>query len=279
MHARPYDYVATTRAVTQPAPDVLLSKPELGQTDAARGLRAAADRAGDVVVAFVQGEGASRQVVAATFDRAPGTFVGYTTSTHFVKGPNPLLKWGTSFELWGPLTYTVLIDGKPVGQTQATNLAVPTPIPDGVHTWRVVATDRRGQATATKVRNLRIDGTAPKASFKLSGARRRGGVVKVAVKATDASGTSAKASGIKTVSVNFGDRSKAVKARKANHSYRRARQVHGARHGHRRCGQRGRPHAPRHDQGLTPVSATTVRNPATCGDAARRARTTAGRVL
>ena len=71
VHAPPYDYVATTRAVTQPAPDVLLSKPELGQTDASRGLRAAADRAGDVVVAFVQGEGAARQVVAATFDRAP----------------------------------------------------------------------------------------------------------------------------------------------------------------------------------------------------------------
>jgi hypothetical protein len=222
VHARPYDYVATTRAVTQPAPDVLLSKPDLGQTDAARGLRAAADRAGDVVVAFVQGEGASRQLVAATFDRAPGTFAGYTTSKGFVKGPNPLLKWGTSFELWGPLTYTVLIDGKPAGQTQATNLAVPTAVPDGIHTWRVVATDRRGQATATPVRNVRIDGTAPKASFKVSGTRRRGGVVKVTVKATDASGTSAKASGIKSVRVDFGDRSKAVSARKANHSYRRA---------------------------------------------------------
>ena len=222
VHARPYDYVATTRAVTQPAPDVLLSKPDLGQTDASRGLRAAADRAGDIVAAFVQGEGPSRQIVAATFDRAPGTFVGYTTTKHFVKGPNPLLKWGTSFELWGPLTYTVLIDGKPNGQTQATNLAVPTAVPDGVHTWRVVATDRRGQATATPVRNVRIDGTAPRASFTLGGTRRRGAVVKVAVKATDASGTSAKASGMKTVSVNFGDRSKAVKARKANHSYRRA---------------------------------------------------------
>ena len=221
VHARPFDYVATSRAVTQPGPDVVLAKPELGQTDASRGLRAAADRAGDVVVAFVQGEGASRQIVAGTFDRAPGTFVGYTTTKHFVKGPNPLLKYGTSFELWGPITYTVLIDDKPVGQTQATNLAVPTPIRDGVHTWRVVATDRRGQTTATPVRNVRIDGTVPKASFKVSGARRRGGLVKVTVKATDASGTSAKASGIKTVRVDFGDKSKGVLARRANHVYRR----------------------------------------------------------
>ena len=222
VHARPYDYIATTRAVTQPAPDVLLSKPELGQTDASRGLRAAADRAGDVAIAFIQGEGDARQVVAATFDRAPGTFLGYTTTTHFVKGPNPLLKWGTSFELWGPLTYTVLIDGKPDGQTQATSLAVPTPVRDGVHTWRVVATDRRGQATATPVRTVRIDGTAPRASFKVTGARRRGGVVKVAVTATDPRRPSAKASGIKSVRVDFGDRSKPVPARTAHHSYRRA---------------------------------------------------------
>ena len=214
--------MATTRAVTQPAPDVLLSKPELGATDASRGLRAAADRAGDVAVAFIQGDGASRQLVAATFDRAPGTFLGNTTSRKFVKGPQPTLKWGSSFELWGPLTYTVLIDGQPDGQTQGTSLTVPNPVPDGVHRWRVVATDRRGQTTATKVRNLRVDGTPPKASFRISGARRRGGLVKVAVKASDASGTSAKASGVKLVKVSFGDRTKAVAKRTALHSYRRS---------------------------------------------------------
>jgi hypothetical protein len=220
VHARPFDYVATNRAVTQPGPDVVLAKPELGQTDAARGLRAAADRAGDIAIAFIQGEGASRQVVAATFDRAPGTFLGYTTTKHFVKGPKPTLKWGPSFELWGPLTYTVLIDGKPNGQTQATSLVLPNVVPDGVHTWRVVATDRRGQTTATPVRNLRIDGVAPKASFRVSGTRRRGGVVRVAVKATDASRTSARASGVKSVRISFGDKSKAVSTRKANHVYR-----------------------------------------------------------
>ncbi len=221
VHARPYDYVPTSRAVTQPGPDVLLSKPELGGSDASRGLRAAADRAGDIAIAFVQGDGASRQIVAATFDRAPGTFLGYTTSRRFVRGPQPTLRWGASFELWGPLTYTVLIDGQPNGQTQSTGMTVPNPVPDGVHTWRVVATDRRGQTTATKLRNLRVDGTAPKASFRVSGARRRGGLVKVTVKASDASGTSAKASGLKVVRVAFGDRSPAVARRVALHRYRR----------------------------------------------------------
>jgi hypothetical protein len=220
IHARPYDYVATSRAVTQPGPDVTLSRPELGNTDAQRGLLAAADRAGDVAIAFIQGDGASRQLVGATFDRAPGTFVGYTTSKHWVRGPRPLFKWATSFELWGPLTYTVLIDGQPNGQTQATSFAVPNPVPDGVHKWRVVATDRRGQTTASPVRNVRIDGTPPKVSFRITGARRRGGVVKVTVKATDASGTTARASGIKLGRVDFGDKSRPVDRRKALHSYR-----------------------------------------------------------
>lgn len=221
VHARPFDYVPTTRAVTQPGPDALLSKPELGATDASRGLRAAADRAGDIVVAFIQGDGASRQLVAATFDRAPGTFLGTTSTRRFVKGPRPTLKWSSAFELWGPLTYTVLIDGKPNGQTQSPSLTVPNPVSDGLHKWRVIATDRRGQSTSTRTRDVRIDGTPPKASFRVSGARRRGGLVRVAVKASDPSGRRAKASGVKLVKVSFGDRTKAVAGRVALHRYRR----------------------------------------------------------
>lgn len=211
VHGRPYDYVATTRAVTQPGPDVTLSRPDLGNTDASRGLLAAADRAGDIVTAFIQGDTGSRAIVAGTFDRAPGTFVGYTSTKKYVTGPRPTLKWGTSFELWGPLTYTVFIDGKPNGQTNGTSLQVPNPVLDGVHTWRVVATDRRGQATASPVRNLRVDGRPPKATFKVS---RSGRVVKVTVKASDVR------SGVGRVRIDFGDRS-AVNRRAAIHRYGR----------------------------------------------------------
>ena len=52
VHARPYDYVPASRLVTQPGVDATLSDPALGPTDAARGLDAAADRAGDVAVAL-----------------------------------------------------------------------------------------------------------------------------------------------------------------------------------------------------------------------------------
>jgi hypothetical protein len=221
IHARPYDYVPASRVVTAPGPDATLSNPALGPTDASRGLLASADRAGDVAVAFVQGQGAGSQIVVGSFDRAPGAFRANTTTKwrNFVRTP---LKWGTSFELWGPLTYQVQVDGVTVAQTTSTGVTVPTPIKDGVHRWRVVAIDRRGQATATPVRNLREDATPPKVSFKLSGSRKRGKLLKIAVKATDASGTKAKASGLKFVRISFGDGSRAIAAKKAAHRYGRS---------------------------------------------------------
>jgi hypothetical protein len=218
VHARPYDYVPASRAVTPPGPDATLSDPALGPTDAARGLDAAANRAGDVAVAFVQGDGDSRRIVAGSYDRAPGAFRA-NTSTRWRKFARPPLKWGTSFELWGPITYRVEIDGRPFGTTTSTGLTVPAVVPDGLHRWRVVAVDIRGQATATPSRNLRVDATPPKVTFKVSGSRKRGKQVKVAVRATDASGTAAQASGLNLVRISFGDGSRTVVGTRAVHRY------------------------------------------------------------
>ena len=166
-----------------PGPRAVLSDPALGLTDASRGLDAAADRAGDVAIAFVQGDGDGRQIVAASLDRAPGSFRANTT-TKWRKFARPPLKWGTAFELWGPLTYSVLIDNKLVAQTTSTGVTVPGVVADGLHRWRVVATDIHGQSSATPSRNLRVDATPPKVTYKISGTRKRGKLVKVAVQAT-----------------------------------------------------------------------------------------------
>jgi hypothetical protein len=216
--ARPYDYVPASRTVTQPGPPAALSNPVLGLTDASRGLDAAADRAGDVAIAFVQGEGDGRQIVAASLDRAPGAFRA-STSTKWRKFARPPLKWGTAFELWGPLTYQVLIDNKPVAQTTSTGVTVPVVVPDGMHRWRVVATDIRGQSASTPSRNLRVDATPPKVTYKISGTRKRGKLVKVAVQASDASGTAAKASGLDHVNISFGDGSRPSTGLRAIHRY------------------------------------------------------------
>jgi hypothetical protein len=215
---RPYDYVPASRQVTQPGPPAQLSDPALGSTDVSRGLDAAADRAGDVAVAFVQGDGDGRQIVAASLDRAPGSFRA-STSSKWRKFARPPLKWGQAFELWGPLTYTVLIDNKPVAQTTSTGVTVPVRIADGLHRWRVVATDIHGQSSSTPSRNLRVDATPPKVSYRISGARKRGKPVKVVVQATDASSTGARASGFDHVRISFGDGSRAVTGLRAIHRY------------------------------------------------------------
>jgi hypothetical protein len=193
--------------VTVPGAPVLVSDPALGPPDAARGLHGAANRAGDLSVAFVQGDGAGRRIVAASFDRAPGTFAGHT-STRWRRASRPALSWGASFELWGPLTYRVELDGRAVATTATTKATLAQPVADGLHRWRVVAVDRRGQATATRTRTLRVDATKPRiARF---GARRRGRSVTVTVRASDAAPAGARASGIDFVRVDWGDRSRRV---------------------------------------------------------------------
>jgi hypothetical protein len=220
VQARPFDLIPETRSIQQPGDVATLTNAAFGPSDAARGMDADGNRAGDVVVAFVQGEEGGRRIVAAAFDRAPGDF--RTTSTsRFRKFARPPLRWGTSFELWGPLTYRVEIDGRPIGETNATEYTPVDPIADGVHRWRVVAIDRRGQATATPMRLLRVDASPPTVAFKVSGARKRGGTVRVAAQVSDASGSAAKASGLKSVRIDFGDGSPVVTGRTAAHRYGR----------------------------------------------------------
>jgi hypothetical protein len=119
----------------------------------------------------------------------------------------------------------VLIDGKPAGQTTSTGITVPVRVRDGLHRWRVVATDRRGQSSSTPSRNLRVDARPPRVRFRVSGTRKRGRFVKVAVRASDASGTSARASGLKGVRISFGDGSRAVAGVRASHRYGRSGRV------------------------------------------------------
>jgi hypothetical protein len=218
IHVRQYTNRRASRNVQLPGPDVLWSNPAIGPSDASLGFDAAADRAGDIASAWIQGVGAARVVVAGAFDRAPGAFRG-TSGTGFrnVATPATALKWSTAFELWGPLTYSVEIDGRAVGTTTQTGLAVPG-IPDGVHRWRVVATDRRGQTTATPTRVLRQDGTVPRATVRVSGTRRRGRPVRVTVRASDGG---RRPSGIGRVRITWGDGSH-TDARRATHRYRRS---------------------------------------------------------
>jgi hypothetical protein len=220
IHARAYDNVPESRRPQDPAGDVPLSTLAAGPSDAARGLEAASNRVGDTAIAFVLGSPGARYIVVASFDRRPGPFRLSSSSVTWRNVARVPLRWGTSLELWGGVTYRVEINGRVVGETTSTSLALPA-LPDGVHRWRVTATDRRGQVVGTGRRVLRHDGTAPRARFAVSGSRRRGRPVRVRVRASDAHPAGRRASGVRGVRISFGDGAQSGE-REAVHGYRRA---------------------------------------------------------
>jgi hypothetical protein len=210
-HARHWVIDQTKRGFPVPEPDTLISNPAFGPVDPAGGIDASADRLGDAVTAFIQGTGADRRLVAAEFDRPPGKFFGYSGSGYRSLKAKPL-KWAPASELWGTLTYTLAIDGTPVGSTTDTSFAPLVRIRDGKHRWRIIATDQRGQTATTRSALLRVDDTPPSLKVHI---QRSGSTVTVTSRAHD------KRSGLKSIVTSFGDGSSREGAR-VTHRYRRA---------------------------------------------------------
>ncbi len=196
-----------------------------GATDAAGGgLEASADGYGDMAVAFEQGAGPTRRVVVAPLDHPPGRF-GARSSQAYQRSRRPFLAWGAARELWGPLSYTVTLDGAVIATTSDTQVRVPVALADGAHRWTVTATDRRGQRSNAAPVLVRVDGTAPVARLRLGGSDRAGAVLKLGVTARDlgpptALGTrTGPSAGVRDVRVQWGDGSAVHLKRGARHSY------------------------------------------------------------
>ncbi|MDX6729442.1 MAG: hypothetical protein QOK49_4247 [Baekduia sp.] len=220
VHGVFYDDKPGTKVVPGPGPDTALTNPDLGVVDPAGGFDVAADRTGDFSLVFVQGAADQRRLVAAAWDRLPGAFQITTSSRVWRNVVTSPLAWGTALDLWGPLTYNVLVDGKPVAQTNTTKAQLPVgAVSEGLHTWRVVATDRRGQTATTTVKPLKVDTVAPTLSFSV---KRHGRVGTVKATAADALPPSGKAAGIKLVRIDWGDRSGFTDARTASHRYNKS---------------------------------------------------------
>jgi hypothetical protein len=198
-----------------------LSRPDFGPVDPALGLDAASDRAGGVLVAWVQGGEADRRIVVGSYDRPPGAFLGYTAQT-CCRTMTPALKWQQAFNLWGAVTYEVTLDGAVVGQTTADTLQVVKPLTNGTHNWQVKATDLRGQVTRSKTRVLHIDARKPLLSV---GYKRKRRVVTISARPRDDARLASAASGIASLRISWGDSTPATNAKSAvrvTHRYRRA---------------------------------------------------------
>ncbi len=192
-------------ALSQPppfGPDTMVSDPGLGPVDPAAGLDADVDRAGDGVMAFVQSGADGRRLVVATYDRAPGA-PALNTTTNWRRLSQAPLTWSPAFDVWGGLSYQVLVDGQPVGTTGASTLTPAAPIADGLHRWQVVATDPRGQSVRSATRNLRIDATPPGLSVKVSGKQQPGRKLTFALHAIDLRPPAG--SGVKQMRIDFAD--------------------------------------------------------------------------
>jgi hypothetical protein len=151
-------------------PEMVLSSPAQGAADAADGLAAAGDVAGDAAVAWIQGSPGALQVVTSQLYEAPGGFSPGTTF-QFSRTAQPALAWSAARDSWGPITYSVGIDGAQVAQTQSTSVRVPAPIPDGPHSWQVTASNPAGQQTSDRAATVFVDTVPPTATFTVYGRR------------------------------------------------------------------------------------------------------------
>jgi hypothetical protein len=204
-------------------PELVISSPALGPTDAPTGLQAAGDYSGNAAVAWAQGTGDSTRIVADQLYEPPGSF-SPSTKFRYVRSVTPVLTWSQPREHWGPMRYAVTIDGTQAFQTGATSLRVPATLGQGPHTWLVTATNPAGQAVTTKAARIWVDTLPPAVTFSLRGTRRVGRVQHLYVVYTDSpvavpAGT---ASGTASVLVKWGDGSSGQIHHASAHTYARA---------------------------------------------------------
>jgi hypothetical protein len=193
--------------------EATLSRPELGPV-AAGGFAIGSDRTGDIAVAALVGEPGARRIAHAMYDVPPGTPVT-GGDRGFQRSARPLLKWRSGLDLLGQQSFKVLIDGREYARVTETQYAPEPALVDGMHTWQVVAVDVRGQEKPGTVRKIGVDALPPRVTIRVSGRRRAGRPVRITARAFDGRG-----SGVASVVIDFGDRSRKVTARSASHRYR-----------------------------------------------------------
>jgi hypothetical protein len=211
--------------------DVPLAFGGFGPPQPGLGIDSSANRLGEVVVAFVQGDPTERRLVAAHWDRPLRAVTPPSATQAWQSNRRPQLRWGRVTELWGPVQYRVEIAGQPVVTQPATTFDLPFDLPDGSHPWRIVTIDRRGQETIGGERRLNIDGTRPTAFVATTGTLRAGQSIRFLARDDPpppppvAPGAPipppVRTSGLARLTASFGDRTRGTGTRELRHVYRR----------------------------------------------------------
>jgi hypothetical protein len=201
-------------------PELVLSSPALGPTNASAGLATDGDSHGDAAVAWVQGTGSSTQVVAAQLYQPPGSFAP-SKSLAYARTTHPTLSWSAPSTAW-VLSYQVSVGGIQVGQTNTTSLTVPATLSQGRHRWHVTAINPAGMKS-TKVAVVFVDTLAPRVTVRLSGRRRAGAALGIHVSYSDTPPhlPARDGSGVSSVQVSWGDGTSSRIVHTTSHVYRR----------------------------------------------------------
>ncbi len=203
-------------------PELVVSSPAQGPTDAADGLSAGGDISGDAALAWVQGASGARRIVATQMYQPPGA-IAPTTGFAYLPTSEPALAWTAAKALWGPIRYLVSVDGSLVAQTTSTSLQVPVPLPDGRHSWQVIAINPAGLASAMRLASFWTDTVTPLVTLSLTGKRRVGAYLHASIGYNDAPPPElpAASSGIADVHIRWGDGSSYHIGHGKFHAYRR----------------------------------------------------------
>jgi len=166
---------------------------------------------GDGIVAFRQGQFGNAAIVAAQVT-APPVAPLLTVPNNWVKPSQARISWLPATSANGPLTYTVVLDGRRLA-TPAGSLSYtldPRGLGSGRHQIQVLATDRDKQSILSPPSTLQVDGVPP--TVKITHGR---GGTSITVRVRDSySGVNTKA-----VRVSFGDGSSAGGRTRFSHRY------------------------------------------------------------
>lgn len=204
-------------------PEQVLSTPTQGAADAADGLSAGGNAAGEAAVAWVQSTPVAKQIVVAQMYQPPSGFLS-SLASGYLRISQPTLSWTPARESWGPISYAVSVDGVQLGQTFATSLRIPAPLADGPHSWQVTAVNPAGLTSAMRPASFWIDTVAPQGTLTVTGRLRPQVYLHAYARYTDAPAPlpPASASGVADVLINWGDGASYHISHSKFHAYKRA---------------------------------------------------------
>jgi hypothetical protein len=158
LQGRYWDADEFDRAVT-------ISNPAFGPVEPL-GLFSGSDDRTDSVVGFVQGGDANRRVLVAAWD-GPIRPAAIPNRPYWTRNRRPTLRWrAVSNVLWGPVRYSVEIDGVRHALTRRTRWRPRRNLPDGAHAARINQIDGRGYESPGLDRPLWIDTTPPRVQLR-----------------------------------------------------------------------------------------------------------------